>query len=132
MKAIAQTNGVLHGSENRRGLMRYGTLAMLESMQEFGGLPTHNFQDVKFAGAGNVSHEAVTLKNRNGHTNLVRNAACFGCTIGCGRIAKIDPDHFSVKDRPEYWIASGGLEYETAFAFGPAVGVDDLESRTFV
>ena len=131
MKAIAQTNGVLHGSENRRGLMRYGTLAMLESMQEFGGLPTHNFQDVKFAGAGNVSHEAVTLKNRNGHTNLVRNAACFGCTIGCGRIAKIDPDHFSVKDRPEYWIASGGLEYETAFAFGPAVGVDDLDALTF-
>ena len=131
MKASAQTNGVLHGSENRRGLMRYGTLAMLESMQEFGGLPTHNFQDVKFAGAGNVSHEAVTLKNRNGHTNLVRNAACFGCTIGCGRIAKIDPDHFSVKDRPEYWIASGGLEYETAFAFGPAVGVDDLDALTF-
>ena len=131
MKAIAQTNGVLHGSENRRGLMRYGTLAMLESMQEFGGLPTHNFQDVKFAGAGNVNHEAVTLKNRNGHTNLVRNAACFGCTIGCGRIAKIDPDHFSVKDRPEYWIASGGLEYETAFAFGPAVGVDDLDALTF-
>ena len=131
MEVIRETNGVLHGSDNRRGLMRYGTLSMLDSMQEFGGLPTHNFRDVKFAGASSINHEAVTIKNRNGHTNLLRNAACFGCTIGCGRIATIDPGHFSVKDRPQYWIASGGLEYETAFAFGPAVGVDDLDAMTF-
>ncbi len=131
MEVVRETNGVLHGSDNRRGLMRYGTLSMLDSMQEFGGLPTHNFRDVKFAGASSINHEAVTIKNRNGHTNLLRNAACFGCTIGCGRIATIDPGHFSVKDRPQYWIASGGLEYETAFAFGPAVGVDDLDAMTF-
>jgi aldehyde:ferredoxin oxidoreductase len=131
MNAIKETNEALHGSDNRRGLMRYGTLAMLDSMQEFGGLPTNNFQDVTFPGADKINHKAVTLKNRNGHTNLQRNAACFGCTIGCGRIAKVDPNHFSVKDRPEYWIASGGLEYETAFAFGPVVGIDDLDAMTF-
>jgi len=131
MSAIQKTNGILHGSGNRRGLSRYGTHAMLDSMQEFGGLPTRNFQDVTFEGAGNINHDSVTTKNRNGHTNLIRNAACFGCTIGCGRIAHIDPEHFSVKDRPEYHIASGGLEYETAFAFGPVVGVDDLDALTF-
>lgn len=131
MAAIRETNGILHGSANRRGLMRYGTHAMLDSMQEFGGLPTRNFQDVTFEGAASINHESVTKKNRNGHTNLIRNSACFGCTIGCGRIAHIDPNHFSVKDRPEYWIASGGLEYETAFAFGPVVGVDDLDALTF-
>ncbi len=131
MSVVQEVNKVLHGSSNRRGLMRYGTHAMLDSMQEFGGLPTHNFRQVTFAGAEKINHRSVTIKNRNGHTNLVRNAACFGCTIGCGRIAKIDPKHFSVKDRPEYWIASGGLEYETAFAFGPAVGVDDLDAMTF-
>ncbi len=131
MAAISETNGVLHGSGNRRGLMRYGTHAMLDSMQEFGGLPTRNFQDVRFEGATRINHKAVTLRNRNGHANLVRNAACFGCTIGCGRIAKIDPQHFSVRERPEYWRASGGLEYETAFAFGPVVGVDDLDALTF-
>ena len=131
MKSIAETNKALHGSSARRGLARYGTLSMLESMQEFGGLPTNNFQEVSFAGHDKVNHEAVTVKNRNGHTNLVTNAACFGCTIGCGRIAKVDPKHFSVKDRPEYWGASGGLEYETAFAFGPVVGVDDLDALTF-
>ncbi|MCY4050888.1 MAG: aldehyde ferredoxin oxidoreductase family protein [Gammaproteobacteria bacterium] len=131
MSAIQKTNSVLHKSGNRRGLMRYGTHAMLDNMQEFGGLPTRNFQDVTFEGANSINHESVTTKNRNGHTNLIRNAACFGCTIGCGRIAHIDPNHFSVKDRPEYHIASGGLEYETAFAFGPVVGVDDLDALTF-
>ncbi len=34
-------------------------------------------------------------------------------------------------DRPRYWEASGGLEYETAFAFGPVVGIDDLDALTF-
>ncbi|NKB77451.1 MAG: aldehyde ferredoxin oxidoreductase [Gammaproteobacteria bacterium] len=131
MNVVKEVNEELHGSGNRRGLMRYGTLAMMDSMQEFGGLPTDNFQKVSFDGVEKINHHAVTIKNRNGHTNLVTNAACFGCTIACGRIAKIDPKHFSVKDRPEYWIASGGLEYETAFAFGPVLGVDDLDALTF-
>ena len=69
--------------------------------------------------------------NANGHTNLITNGACFGCTIGCGRICHIDPQHFSVKDRQQYHHASGGLEYETAYALGAAVGVDDMDAATF-
>ena len=131
MAVAGEVNGKLHGSGARRGLMRYGTHAMMDSMQEFGGLPTENFRKVSFDGVGKINAKASTLKNRNGHTNLVTNAACFGCTIACGRIAKIDPMHFSVKNRREYWGASGGLEYETAFAFGPVVGVDDIDALTF-
>lgn len=131
MKSTGDANAKLHGSGARRGLMRYGTHAMMDSMQEFGGLPTENFRKVSFAGVGKINAKASTLKNRNGHTNLLTNAACFGCTIACGRIAKIDPKHFSVKDRKQYWGASGGLEYETAFAFGPVVGVDDIDAMTF-
>jgi len=131
MRAAGEANAELHGSGERRGLMRYGTLAMIDNMQEFGGLPTENFRKVRFGGVGHINPKAVTLKNRNGHTNLVTNAACFGCTIGCGRIARIDPKHFSVAGRSEYHGASGGLEYETAFAFGPVIGVDDLDALTF-
>lgn len=131
MQVAGEANAILHRSSTRRGLSRYGTLAMMDSMQEFGGLPTENFRKVSFQGVGNINAKAVTLKNRSGHTNLITNAACFGCTIGCGRIAKIDPTHFSVRERPQYWGASGGLEYETAFAFGPVVGVDDLDALTF-
>ena len=43
MKVAGAANKVLHGSGARRGLMRYGTHSMLDSMQEFGGLPTRNF-----------------------------------------------------------------------------------------
>ncbi len=131
MEVVRTVNEEMNASSARRGLMRYGTHAMLESMQEFGGLPTENFRKISFDGASRINHEAVTVKNRNGHRNLVRNAACFGCTIGCGRLARIDPEHFSVRDRPEYWGTSGGLEYETTFAFGPVVGVDDLDALTF-
>jgi len=131
MRAASDANAKLHGSGHRRGLMRYGTLAMINSMQEFGGLPTENFRKLRFGGVGSINPKAVTVKNRNGHANLVTNAACFGCTIGCGRIAKIDPQHFSVAGRREYHGASGGLEYETAFALGPVIGVDDLDALTF-
>ena len=69
--------------------------------------------------------------NARGHQNLLTNKACFGCTIACGRIAHIDREHFTIVNRKAYWHASGGLEYETAYAFGPVVGVDDLDALTF-
>ena len=43
------------------------------------------------------------------------------------RISKIDPTHFSVVNKPQYWGATGGLEYEAAWALGAANGVKDLE-----
>ncbi|MFK7866976.1 MAG: aldehyde ferredoxin oxidoreductase family protein [Alphaproteobacteria bacterium] len=124
-------NKTLNASSSRHRLSKYGTHAMLGSMQAFGGLPTHNFRCVQFEGADNVAVDKVFKPNQNNHVNLIRNKACFGCTIGCGRIAHIDKNHFSVKDRPQYWHASGGLEYETAFALGPVVGIDDLDALTF-
>lgn len=109
-----------------------GTLAMIDVTNRFGSLPTRNNRDIQFEGAEKLNPEAMQTPNANGHTNLVTNAACFGCTIGCGRICKIDPTHFSVKDKPEYHGASGGLEYETAYALGAAVGVDDIDAATYV
>lgn len=34
-------------------------------------------------------------------------------------------------NRPEYWGASGGLEFENAWSLGAATGVDDLDALTF-
>jgi len=70
-------------------------------------------------------------RKSDGKANLVTNQACFGCTIACGRISKIDEKHFTVQNRPQYWGASGGLEYEAAWALGAANGVNDLEALTF-
>ena len=131
MQVVKEKNAKLWIDPSRKGLTKTGTLAMIDVMQSFGGLPTNNFKDVQFDGVGKINHKAVTTKDRNGHQNLITNKACFGCTIACGRIAHVDKDHFTVSNRKEYWHASGGLEYETAFAFGPVVGVDDVNALTF-
>lgn len=118
--------------DDRDGMSRDGTLDMLDVTNNFGSLPTRNNRSVRFEGVNKLNPEAMQTPNENGHTNLVTNAACFGCTIGCGRICKIDPQHFSVKDKPQYHGASGGLEYETAYALGAAVGVGDIDAATYV
>jgi len=131
MDTVKRTWKKLENSDGRKELTELGTNAMIDSMQEFGGLPTRNFQEVQFEGTDKINPEAMVTPNKNGHTNLITNKACFGCTIACGRIAHIDQNHFSIVNRKEYWHASGGLEYETAYAFGPVVGVDDIDALTF-
>ena len=116
------------------GLPALGTQVLMNVVNGIGALPAHNMQDVKFDGAENISGEAM-LEPRasDGKPNLTQNAGCFGCTIACGRISTIDPTHFSIKDsdRPEYKGASGGLEYEAAWALGADTGVDDLDALTY-
>ena len=131
MQVVKETHGKLAASEGREELTEGGTHPMIDMMQEWGGLPTRNFREVQFEGIDKVNPAATTAPNANGHTNLITNKACFGCTIACGRIAHIDPDHFTIVNRPEYRHASGGLEYETAYAFGPVVAVDDIDALTF-
>jgi aldehyde:ferredoxin oxidoreductase len=115
-----------------QGLPTYGTQVLMNVINEVGALPTRNHRDVQFEGAGDISAEKMHEKRASdGKANLVTNGACFGCTIACGRISQIERTHYTVVDRPQYQIASGGLEYEAAWALGAATGVDDLEALTF-
>lgn len=131
MTAVQAATKALANNEGRKSLTRFGTIPMMDVTGTFGALPTRNNREVQFEGLLKMNASFMNKPNANGHTNLIRNGACFGCTIGCGRICHIDPTHFSVKDRPEYHGASGGLEYETAYALGAAVGVDDMDAATF-
>ena len=131
LAVVRDTHKMLAGNSGRRGLTKYGTNAMMDNMQNFGGLPTRNFREVQFEGYDKIDAKAMMKPNARGHTNLLTNKACFGCTIACGRIAHIDQEHFTIVNRKEYWHASGGLEYETAYAFGPVVGVSDIDALTF-
>ena len=115
-----------------QGLPKYGTQVLMNVINEMGALPTRNHRDVQFEEAGRISGEAMHEKRpTDGKTHLVTNAACFGCTIACGRISRIDESHFSVKNSPQYWGANGGLEYEAAWALGAANGVGDLEALQY-
>ena len=125
-KALA-ANGV-----TGQGLPTYGTQVLMNVINELGALPTRNHRDVQFEGAHDISGEAMHQKRpTDGKANLVTKGACFGCTIACGRISRMDPGHFSIKDKPQYQGASGGLEYEAAWALGAANGVSDLEALTY-
>ncbi|MGR8921142.1 MAG: aldehyde ferredoxin oxidoreductase family protein [Gammaproteobacteria bacterium] len=131
MQAVGEFNGALAESKPRQGLTRHGTIAMMDVTGNYGALPTRNNREVQFEGHEKLNAAALTTPKDNGHVNLIQNSACFSCTIGCGRVSHIDPEHFSVKDQPRYQGASGGLEYETAYALGAAVGVDDLDAATY-
>ena len=126
-KKVLADNGV-----TGQGLPAYGTQVLMNVINEIGGLPTRNHQDVQFEGAKDISAEAMgTPRATDGKKHLVTNQACFGCTIACGRISKMDEGHFTVATKPQYWGASGGLEYEAAWALGAANGVNDLEALQY-
>jgi len=98
-----------------QGLGAYGTNILVNILNEHGGLPVKNFSEAAvFADAEKISGEYQAEKY------LVRNKSCFGCTVGCGRVAKIPKGKF--KSRGE------GPEYEATWAFGADLYINDFEA----
>ena len=87
-----------------------GTIANVLAFNRLNTLPARNFQDSSFAGAPEVSAEALHAMNAIGRES------CAACTIGCEHIFR----------------APGGepvrLEYETVFALGPLLGISDRDA----
>jgi len=133
-QAVMDARAKLDPSPVRAQLAARGTLPMMDTTNKFGALPTRNARDVSFEGVARMNADAMAAKRvSDGKANLLRNKACFGCSIGCGRVARIDPAHPAIQGKGErYRQAGGGLEYENAFAFGPMVGCDDIEAATYV
>ncbi len=133
MQVTAEKKRILaENAVTGQGLPTYGTQVLMNVINEMGALPTRNHRDVAFESARDISAEAMAEPRKtDGKPHLVTNQACFGCTIACGRISKIDETHFSVQNKPQYWGASGGLEYEAAWALGAANGVKDLEALQY-
>jgi len=132
MKATNEGKKILEENEvTGTGLPTYGTNVLMNVINETGALPTHNFREVQFQDASKISGEAMHEEGPDGHKNLVRNGACFACTIQCQRVSKVNPNHWTVKDKPQYQGESGGLEYENAWSLGADTGVGDLDAVTF-
>jgi aldehyde:ferredoxin oxidoreductase len=139
-KAVRNTMTVLQPSPVRIRFTSRGTHNMMDVTNQFGALPTRNCRDVQFEGVESINADAVKIPRKSdGKPSLQGNKACFACTIGCGRVATIDPTSPLANgpdpqgaDRGRYKLPSGGLEYETAYAFGPMCGVDDLDAVNYV
>ena len=71
MEVVKETKAKLAQSDGVQELTDYGTNAMIDMMQEFGGLPTRNFQEVQFEGVDNINRSAMTREKPNGHVNLL-------------------------------------------------------------
>jgi len=102
MKVTYEKKKILHDNAvTGQGLPTYGTQVLMNVINEIGALPTRNHRDVQFEGAKDISAEAMaTPRASDGKKHLVTNQACFGCTIACGRISKMDKGHFTVENKP--------------------------------
>lgn len=95
------------------GLAAYGTEVLVNILNQTQALPTRNWRDGGyFEDADKTSGETLTEKY------LVRNKGCFGCSIGCGRITRI-------QDGPFKGFGEGP-EYEAGWSYGADCGVNNL------
>ena len=91
-----------------QALPEFGTIMLMNIMNNVGALATRNHQQTQFEGAEAISGETLS------ETYLVKNAACWACPIGCTRISKTEK------------VEGEGPEFESAWAFGAQCGIDDL------
>jgi aldehyde:ferredoxin oxidoreductase len=91
-----------------QALPEFGTVVLMNIMNNIGALATRNHQQTQFEGADAISGEELTEKY------LVRNASCWACPIGCTRVSRTG------KGEAE------GPEFESTWAFGAQCGIDDL------
>ena len=100
------------GAITGQGLPALGTKVLDNIINQNGMYPTRNAQDVMFEGTEKMSGEALVEKGY-----LIRNTGCYACPIQCARDVETPSGR-----RGE------GPEYETGWAFGPMMGIDDLNA----
>ena len=106
---LYETRKLLRASPlTSQALPEFGTVVMMNIVNNIGALPTRNYQQSQFENAEAISGEELTDKY------LVKNASCWACPIGCTRISKTDK------------VEGEGPEFETTWAFGASCGIDDL------
>jgi len=108
------------------GLPAYGTLALMNVINEHGALPTRNFKEAQFEKAEDISGEELAA------TRLLSNKACFACTIACGRVSRISDEgvgRYAMHTSPRNWRhATEGPEFENAWSLGADCGIGDLDA----
>lgn len=96
-----------------RSLPIYGTVNIIETINETGALPTKNFKTGIFT-------EVWKISGYEWRKELWRkDKACFGCPIACSKLAYV------------YNHVVDGPDYETLWALGPLCGVSDKEAIAY-
>ncbi|MHB0976701.1 MAG: aldehyde ferredoxin oxidoreductase family protein [Candidatus Aquicultorales bacterium] len=93
-----------------QALPMFGTAMLVNIMNGIGAFPGRNFTSSTFDGARNLSGEAIAS------SILERKTACYSCPIACGRKTATSSQN------------GEGPEYETVWALGANLGIEDLEA----
>jgi aldehyde:ferredoxin oxidoreductase len=91
-----------------QALPEFGTVVLMNLINNIGALPARNHQQTQFEGAEAISGEELT------EHYLVKNASCWSCPIGCTRISRTEN------------VEGEGPEFESTWALGAQCGIDDL------
>lgn len=94
-------------------LRKIGTIGGLLTYNEWGLLPTKNYQTGSFDGSENLDKKAYDL--------LLKNRACFGCPIACAKLRFVREGEYA-------GTMVEGPEYETACMLGSNCGNNSLEA----
>lgn len=115
----ALTSGLRAHPVTSETLPTYGTAALINVMNEAGGLPTRNFSSGRFEGAAKISGERINelVKERKGE-GRVGHGCHPGCIIRCSNIFPNE----------EGKAVTACVEYESDWALGANCGIDDLDA----
>lgn len=89
---------------------KYGTALLVNRTNRANALPTRNFLKGSFEGAAEISGEKLAEQF------LVKNTACYGCPIACGRQVEVGGKRVK------------GPEYETIGLLGSNLEIADLQA----
>lgn len=95
------------------GLPTYGTAILVNIINGIGSLPYKNWQTGVNPEADKISGETLA------RDYLVKKRPCWGCTIACGRVTRVDSGPYQISE-------TEGPEYESIWALGNSTGVMDM------
>ena len=98
------------------GLHAYGSNVHMEMGMAISDVPVKNWREAQWA-EGMDALSGVTVAEKI----MTKTHACYGCTVACKRVVKIDAGPFKMEEGP-------GLEYEGAAALGTLQRCANLEA----
>ncbi len=117
--AVDQAYKELAEDETIASFTTDGTPASIDFANDEQLLPTNNYTDGAFEGAGGLNAEA-----QRKHFWL-RNVACAGCPIACGKVGII-------KRGRRKGLVTDVVEYETAAMVGSNLGIKDIREVSYL
>ncbi len=118
MTALRLAHEKLRQGLEAAGFNEYGTVGGVVDDSEKGALPTYNFQRASFSGAEGINGPAH--KERL----WIRNIACMGCPIACGKMSVI-------RRGRHRGVISDNVEYESTATLGSNLGIDRVEDLQY-